>query len=483
MRNRSATGACGFTVSELKSLPDQAITDLAMIFETATRHGFPKHLAQARVAVLANRQQPTSMAHGRPIVIFATLCRLWASTTAKSILRHWSKWMPWEVRGCLPNREARDISFALECLVEQALYNKQALTGFSIDIVKCFNQIPRLPLRKLLSHLGMPGHVLSLWFDFLAKTERCPSFHGCMGTGLPSTTGVPEGDPLSVVAMVGLCWLAVHRTRPETGVVMTYVDNFSWVANDQTTVQQAFQQATSFCKAWSLPIDWSKSFAWATTKRLQQWWDTTAQDLLPAGTALTRVDSAKDLGVSYRFRKGLGFKDLGGRLEEGFQRLRKLAKEPRPVDQKSRLVQGGVWPQCLYGQEGQLLPLGLLERLRSAAARAVWGNEKALCVRLSMATGYAGLQDPEVYLLHQALHKLQRLLRTWPQLGRDVLGLTIHERGRPYGPATSLARLLARNDWSLQADAKLKGPSDRSPGGYSKEHPSDARTCLLCKPP
>ena len=353
MRNRSATGTCGFSTRELKTLPDQAIEDLALLFEAATVHGFPKHLAQARVAILAKRSVPLSMAHGRPIIIFATLYRLWASSMAKSILRHWSKWMPWEVRGSLPHREARDISFALECLVERAMHHNQPLAGFSVDIVKCFNQVPRLPLRQLFRHMGLPESLLSLWFDFLSKTERCPCFHGSMGSGLPSTTGMPEGDPLSVVGMVALCWLAVQRTKVQSSFVLTFVDNLSWIAPEQPVLQELFQNAISFCKAWSLPIDWTKSFAWATTKRLQQWWDGDAQTLLPEGAVLARVDSAKDLGVSYRFRKGLGFKDLGGRLDEGFQRLKKLQTEPRTVDQKARLVQGGIWPQCLYGQEGQ----------------------------------------------------------------------------------------------------------------------------------
>ena len=103
----------------------------------------------------------------------------------------------------------------------------------------------------------------------------------------------------------------------------------------------------------------------------------------------------------------------------------------------------------------------LLERLRSSAARAVWGGEKSLCVRLAMASGYAGLQDAEVYLLQQALTKMQRLLQIWPELGRDALDIARnfqHERGRPYGPATSLSRLLARNDWQLRLSTLLKGP-------------------------
>ena len=328
MRPNKATGYCGFSVRELKDLSDEALTDLSAIFQRATTLGFPKHLAQARAAILAKRVQPATMGHGRPIVIFSTLYRLWASVAAQSILRHWAAWMPWGVRGSLPNRDARDISYTLECLIEKALAEKTPLAGFSIDIVKCFNQLPRLPLRKLLSHLGFREEVLQLWFQLSACVERAPAFLGSLGSGLPSTTGVPEGDPLSVVAQVAICWLLLHRTQGRDEQCLTSVDNFSWVAPKVSGLRSTLQGALDFCEAWALPIDWQKSFCWGTTKSLQRWWDTEAQAMLPADCSIQRVDAAKDLGVSYRFRKGLGWKDLGQRIDEGLRRLNCIEAEP-----------------------------------------------------------------------------------------------------------------------------------------------------------
>ena len=243
MRPNKATGYCGFSVKELKALPDASLMDLSAIFAQATKFGYPRHLAQARVAVLAKRSLPEHMGHGRPIVIFATLYRLWASVAAQTILRHWSRWLPWSVRGSLPQREARDISYALEAMIESALSRNEPLAGFSVDIVKCFNQLPRLPLRRLLSHLGFPSEVLALSFDFLARTERAPCFLGSLGPGLSSTTGVPEGDPLSVVAQVAICWIPVQRTAEVGCQTFTFVDNFSWVAPTESSLESLLQKA------------------------------------------------------------------------------------------------------------------------------------------------------------------------------------------------------------------------------------------------
>ena len=88
---------------------------------------------------------------------------------AQTILRHWTQWLPWSIRGSLLHRSARGISFALENLVEQALWEKKPIGGFSFDVVKCFNQIPRVPLRRLLRYLGLPDGLLHLWFNFLEQ--------------------------------------------------------------------------------------------------------------------------------------------------------------------------------------------------------------------------------------------------------------------------------------------------------------------------
>ena len=67
------------------------------------------------------------------------------------------------------------------------------------------------------------------------------------------------------------------------------------------------------------------------------------------------------------------------------------------------------------------------------------------------------------YLLTQALLRLQKMLFNWPELGQQTLQLACNfqaSSGRPYGPATALARMLQRTGWYLQLDATLKGPDN-----------------------
>ena len=461
LRTRSATGYCGFSNAELKWLPDTPLRHLVQLFRLCTKWGFPHHFGRATVSVLAKVDIPQGMHHGRPITVFSNLYRFWASTCARAVLRNWSTWLPASVSGSVPGRSARDVSMCIECHVEQALLRHEPLAGFSLDIIKCFNQVPRAPMRQLLLHLGLPAALVETWMSFLASITRHTVFHESLGLPIGSTTGLPEGCPLSVVGMVALCWYLSALPRAPDVSLHTYVDNWSWVAKSAASMLQSIATAISFCNCWKLPIDWTKSFAWATTKRLRVWLRTDAQNALPNGTSLTVVSHAKDLGVHYRFRATTGNPQAQQRIHEACRRLDQLQPLRRPLFNKARLIQTSVWPAAFYGCEGRLLPVNTVNRLRSAAARAFIGLHSSASPFLALAAITPHLDDPEVYLLSSALCAVSRLLRMKPLEGNMWLQCTVEHLKlacRPVGPATSLALALSRNNWTLNCTGVAKGP-------------------------
>ena len=75
--SRSATGACGFAVAELKQLSDTALMQFALLCHKALTHGFPRCMIQGRVNVLAKVDSPSGYGDGRPIL--PATYRLWSS--------------------------------------------------------------------------------------------------------------------------------------------------------------------------------------------------------------------------------------------------------------------------------------------------------------------------------------------------------------------------------------------------------------------
>ena len=76
MRTGSATGACGFSVAELKSIPMTALGHLARLFHASTAAGLPPFLLLGRVNVLAKVMDPKGHHEGRPICVLPVLYRL-----------------------------------------------------------------------------------------------------------------------------------------------------------------------------------------------------------------------------------------------------------------------------------------------------------------------------------------------------------------------------------------------------------------------
>ena len=301
MGGRRATGACGWAPTDLKLLPKAAVRVLSRLFTRAVDLGLPANLLLARVCVLAKTPAPSHAGQSRPIVVFSCLYRLWSSIVARQVLSGWGEHFPAELVGSMPGRSCRDLSLRQQHQIELSLLEGTPRLGCSVDIVKCFNQLGWHPVKRMLLRLGVPDSICSFWVDCLAKTKKCPSFRGSVFSGLLSCNGAPEGDPLSVVAMAAACWHC-HAALQDLEVQFdTYVDNWSWSGSSPAALQLAIPRSLQFLGRLKLPVDWSKSYCWGTTREARRFWRQFGPTLVPPGAELRIVTEATDLGVAYRF--------------------------------------------------------------------------------------------------------------------------------------------------------------------------------------
>ena len=107
------------------------------------------------------------------------------------------------------------------------------------------------------------------------------------------------------------------------------------------------------------------------------------------------------------------------------------------------------------------MPDQVVAQFRTRAARALLGRRTSMSPFLALSVLFPFPLDPEAFLLVQALRTLWRVLRVMPKAGQCWLQGTVdaHLREeRPIGPASSLAALLRRNDWTLSGDGVARGP-------------------------
>ena len=462
-KTSGASGACGFTVRELKMLPEEALAHLARLCDRATRFGFPQCILMGRINILAKVDVPAGFNDGRPICILPVIYRLWTSVWCSIILQHWRPHMPPGVFGGVPGRSARDITYILQHDIELSHLTDSPLSGFVLDLVKCFNALPRRPIALLLKHLRCPPHLVEGWMDCLRRLQRASSFVGDISASYGATTGVPEGDGMSVVAAVGLGWLQASLLTDFGVSPMIFIDNWSWTTEDDELHAAALEQTLQLVRSLRLQIDWRKSFAWSRHVEGIRWWHKNGASLLPQGAPLFVLPEAKDLGVAMRYRAVRTLGTLKTRILEGQRRLTCLAQQPRSLKSKGRLIQAAVWPTCFYGCEGHAIGLQHLRRLRSAAARALVGPQQQMSPQLALATLVPGLQDPEVFVLVMAIRALRRAWWLCPRTAESILYLQHHASGQvsaAIGPATALKVLLCRAGWELSLSGVLKGPGN-----------------------
>ena len=103
----------------------------------------------------------------------------------------------------------------------------------------------------------MPDFLIKAWDGFLGGLSRSFVVHGEAGEHILSTTGFPEGDPMSTVAVTIIDWawhLYLQHYAP-AAIPSSFVDNFSCTARDVEGLAQALACTRSFADMWSLEID------------------------------------------------------------------------------------------------------------------------------------------------------------------------------------------------------------------------------------
>ena len=140
-------------------------------------------------------------------------------------------------------------------------------------------------------------------------------------------------------------WFA--RPLPAQAYPWVYVDNLTWLASETRLLNQLLLDATEFCHSLCLPIDWTKSFCWGTTKDIRSFWARLPVPGGPAGSRLKLVNEAKDLGVAFRFSRVGGLGRAAARIAEGLQRLKRLQRQTPPTPKcgtscPDRSMAGGI---------------------------------------------------------------------------------------------------------------------------------------------
>eukprot|EP00438_Fugacium_kawagutii_P017560 Skav228548 [mRNA] locus=scaffold1887:556581:561575:- [translate_table: standard] len=455
-KKASARGACAYTPRELLLMPTalcQWMLDLFMAVETGLMQ-WPPSIMTARVVMLTKPDEaPTHPLQVRPITITSRLYRTWAKYRSLQIFQHFQQMLPPEVAGTAAGVSADMIAATVAMEVEEALHTQCHRLGLTIDLVKCYNQVPRLPVIAALKKLGVPEPYLHAVWSMFQQLDRILEIAGCTGKAMKSTTGIPEGCCFSIVSMLALTvWATQHVEACHEDVeCLAYADNWAVLAHCVDTMQAAADTLHNFVTALRMKISPSKSWVWATHTKDRRLLRTMAI----GGEKVPLKLFATELGCDVSYCRRVTKKVVKKRFAKTTRVLRRVAARKLPKQCKSRMTSQLTTGIAGYGSELTYTTPAEFRTMRAACCQAVGRSRSGVNPYLALNV-IPGAVDPEIALLKRKCNFWRRFLKAFPYRREQFFHrMAAYNGGRSPGPACVFARALRDQGWSCHAGAWL----------------------------
>ena len=410
---RSATGPDGISRADLLALPELLTRDLLELIESVEQGTpWPTQAVVGLVSALAKSQDSRQVQHFRPITVLSMVYRVWSTIRTKQCLDIIAYLAPNSMQGSLPKRSSKNVWYHLQELIEHTFAGEGQAAGAVIDIVKCFNCLPREPLLAIGIHIGLCSSVIRPWTSALCSIQRRFTIRGAVGPPMMSCCGFPEGDPLSIIAMAiaNLTldrWVAIRFPRIQT---WTYVDNIETVCETGQQAQESLGALETFCEALDLQIDPKKTYCW-TTDRAQR------KDLKDQN--IQTLKAARDLGGHLNYSKWATKGTILEKIDKFSPFWRRLSRSAAPKFQKLRCLKVSAWPNMFHSIAISSLGPVHFEKIRTKVMQSMGFNTYGANPKLQLSCICPSASDPEFWCAYETILSWRKF--TTPELADFVM--------------------------------------------------------------
>ncbi len=95
----------------------------------------------------------------------------------------------------IPGRSAEDAWWISAFLLENAHLANIPFSGGAVDIFKCFDQISRVLLQRILTLAGMPSAIVHAYMRFHSSLCVYNNIAGALGKPYFKRCSIPQGCP------------------------------------------------------------------------------------------------------------------------------------------------------------------------------------------------------------------------------------------------------------------------------------------------
>ena len=446
----SMRGTDSWSISELRRLPRSLVEILLTIFDAVEGgNKWPEQLTHWKLIVLRKSSSvEADWTVLRPISVAGMLYRLWARMRTAQFLQHCATFKRPLVS---PTLSTRAVWCFIADKIDFEFANDRKLCGVVLDIIKCYNAVHRRTLFNAMKRLGFCPRVLRAWSAALDQMARSVLINGFSYGHALSSTGIPEGDPLSNAGMFCLSyWYSCFaQQQANEALAVTYADNWECLFGHVRQLLSFLPELERFLSALRLPVNPTKCWSWSL--------DPEQRKVLKAvhwcGGRLPVKLQARELGadLAYCLRKAAAVRNT--RIQATHQRLLRLGGLPSTKAQKQRLLLGGIWPQGLHAAETATVPRSVFKRLRTQTSLALNMARKGSNPFLVCLLACPRIVDPQFVLLCNRIMLFRQVLRELPSFKDMFLQLLNSTRGRYKGPTRIMVRTLSLLGWDLQNGA------------------------------
>ena len=441
-KSRSATGPDAWSRQDLLKMPhDITAALISMLEQIEMGSPWPRSTVTGIVFSLEKVQGASRVNQYRPITVFSLIYRTWSSIRAKQSLQHLVSHAPSFCFGNLPKRSAVQVWLGIQSQIETCHFDNQPLSGAMIDIEKCFNHLPRLPLLSVCCRLGLPSGTIRAWTRALTQMKRRFAIRGSVSPPHRSSTGCAEGCALSVVGMLAINILTdawVHSKVPQAKL-WSYVDNLEITANSVDTSVQALAQLETVLTALDLTIDQDKTFMWANKAT-----DRKQLRVLNHQTKLW----ARDLGGHVQYGRQCTNSVITRRISAFKERWRDIARSHAPYHQKLTAIKMVAWPNAMHGVTSVHLSDEWYEELRTGAVRGLGSHASGTSPVIHLSLVEHPAADPGFFALAKTVIDTRTFLNreACERILSDLCQSNMNVRPEP-GPAHVLHHRLLQIGW------------------------------------
>eukprot|EP00438_Fugacium_kawagutii_P015810 Skav206886 [mRNA] locus=scaffold3287:72863:77896:+ [translate_table: standard] len=407
----SARGPDGFDKDDMRHIPDSFLNPILKMLTSieTTDQPWPQQLLLGLVIGQAKHDQAHQEAHFRPITLFSMWYRNWAKLRTREAIQQIAAVMPPEALGFLPGREPAEVWFVLQSHIEVMLQLNVEYCGLSTDLQKAFNHIGRAQTFLVAEHIGLDSQLLRPWKKFLDTFCRRFEIQTAVSDAVGSSSGYPEGCPLSIVAMLCVNW-AFHQYMlifaPKIRAY-SFVDNLTMSSLHPEHLARAFFTLKTLFELFGLSTDDSKTFVWGTSSRARQ---------LLKQLGFPCLQDTNELGGAMTYGSSIRNRTLKARGASLQLRWDKLKRSFAPLLQKYSVLPLSFWPKALHGSTNCLISDAYALELRRQAVKSLKVNGAGSNPLLRLTLSGKMINDPGFYQLRLCLSTMQRLLRKVPDL-------------------------------------------------------------------